>query len=86
MQFKTYRRNIQYYFMEGVVMKSKKSCHEHCPACGSECITYLTVLKEIRKKITTYCDEVCEKMISDCDEDCICRAIFNLLEATEGVR
>lgn len=30
--------------------------------------------------------EICEKMTSDCDEDCICKAIFNLLEATEGVR
>ena len=47
---------------------------------------YQTILRGIRKEITTYCDEICEKMTSDCDEDCICKAIFNLLEATEGVR
>ena len=45
--------------MEGVVMKSKKSCHEHCPVCGSECITYLTGDWNV-KDSTTYvyeCDE-----------------------------
>lgn len=49
-------------------------------------VYYQTILKGIRKEITTNCDEICGKMISNCDEDCVCRAIFKLLEATEGVR
>lgn len=47
---------------------------------------YQTVLKEIRKEITTNCEEICGRMISDCDEDCVCKSIFKLIEATKGVR
>lgn len=46
---------------------------------------YQIVLKEIRKEITTNCEEICGKMISDCDEDCVCKSIFKLIEATKGV-
>lgn len=46
---------------------------------------YQTVLKEIRKEITINCEEICGKMISDCDEDCVCKSIFKLIEATKGV-
>lgn len=47
---------------------------------------YQTVLKEIRKEITTNCEEICGRMIYDCDEDCVCKSIFKLIEATKGVR
>ena len=62
-------------------MKSKKSYHEHCPACDSECITYLTGDWDVKDSTTYDYECVCD----NCDEDCVCKTIFRLLEATKGV-
>lgn len=49
-------------------MKSKRSCHEHCPVCGSKCIAYLTGDWDIKDPTTYVYECVCDNCDTEFEE------------------